>query len=80
MASFIRLIAFRWIQFLPVVLFFGLLLSRTLYAASPEYVMDNETVSGSVKDVESPLGLGFLKEYEPTYIFKWIRGRNQGKA
>ena len=41
--------------------------------------MDNETAPGSVEDVESPLGYGFLKEYEPTYIFKWLREGIRGK-
>ena len=46
---------------------------KTLAAASPEYVLDNETAPGSVKEIERPLGYGFLKEYRPTFLFKWLR-------
>lgn len=56
-----------------MIIVFLLFYSEKLLAASPEYIMNEETAPDSAKDIEGPLGYGFLKEYHPVFVFKWLR-------
>ena len=58
---------------LNIAIISGLFFCKNVLAASPEYVMNEQTAPDSAKDIQSPLGYGFLEKYTPVFVFKWLR-------